>query len=285
MFQKTRSKNQFSFDIKIFNNKSKKNFKTNSINLRDIRDIFIHKQDVYLIKLLEKRIKLTKMLQSKSPHHNMIKLINPWPFPYNQNPNKTAKNLLNKKLHYKNIKIKKVKVNKKENENISLINYEKDKNNTLNYFDNLITSKIYNSDITKNNKNLVKIISKSKRQIYNYSYAKKNFFKTRYNINNNNNSLIHLPKINKNKNSQTLRNNRNIINIKDSFSNYKTIIFKVNESNGNSSDIIFPEKGFFQDNKKNGDIVLKKIMKDNYNNIYKDRSISPIRNQRYINIE
>ena len=94
-----------------------------------------------------------------------------------------------------------------------------------------------------------------------------------------------MPKINKNRNSQTLRNNRNIINIKDSFSNYKTIIFKVNESNGNSSDIIFPEKGFFQDNKKNGDILLKKIMKDNYNNIYKDCSISPIRNQRYINIE
>jgi len=105
---------------------------------------------------------------------------------------------------------------------------------------------------------LVKIISKSKRQIYNYSYAKKNFFKTRYNINNNNNSLIHLPKINKNRNSQTLRNNRNIINIKDSFSNYKTIIFKVNESNGNSSDIIFPEKGFFQDNKKTEIFCLKK---------------------------
>ena len=268
--------------IKI-NNQSTKNIKSNSINLRDIRDIFMRKQDVYLIKLLEKRIKLMKMLNSKSPNNNnKIKLMNSLPFKLRKDLNKTEKNLINKKINFKNIRIKNIKTNKTQSESIPHINFEKNENNKLDYFQDLITSKIYNKDITKNNKNMLKIIPKSKPSIYNYSYTKKNYFTIGHNKNNN--SLVYLPKINKKKINQTFRKNRNIINIKNSLPNYKTIIISANNSIG-GDDIILPHKLFFQDNKKIGDYFSKKILKDNYNFNFRDKSISPIKNQRYINID
>ena len=283
MFPKPNRKKHFSFDIKVFNNQSKKNIKSNSINLRDIRDIFMRKQDVYLIKLLEKRIKLMKMLNSKSPNNNnKIKLMNSLPFKLRKDLNKTEKNLINKKINFKNIRIKNIKTNKTQSESIPHINFEKNENNKLDYFQDLITSKIYNRDITKNNKNMLKIIPKSKPSIYNYSYTKKNYFTIGHNKNNN--SLVHLPKINKKKINQTFRKNRNIINIKNSLPNYKTIIISANNSIG-GDDIILPHKLFFQDNKKIGDYFSKKILKDNYNFNFRDKSISPIKNQRYINID
>ena len=124
MFPKQKRKKHFSFDIKVFNNQSKKNIKSNSINLRDIRDIFMRKQDVYLIKLLEKRIKLMKMLNSKSPNNNnKIKLMNSLPFKLHKDLNKTEKNLINKKINFKNIRIKNIKTNKTEqNSRIAMIN-------------------------------------------------------------------------------------------------------------------------------------------------------------------
>ena len=283
MFPKPNRKKHFSFDIKVFNNQSKKNIKSNSINLRDIRDIFMRKQDVYLIKLLEKRIKLMKMLNSKSPNNNnKIKLMNSLPFKLHKDLNKTEKNLINKKINFKNIRIKNIKTNKTQSESIPHINFEKNENNKLDYFQDLITSKIYNRDITKNNKNMLKIIPKSKPSIYNYSYTKKNYFTIGHNKNNN--SLVHLPKINKKKINQTFRKNRNIINIKNSLPNYKTIIINANNSIG-GDDIILPHKLFFQDNKKIGDYFAKKILKDNYNFNFRDKSISPIKNKRYINID
>ena len=283
MFPKPNRKKHFSFDIKVFNNQSKKNIKSNSINLRDIRDIFMRKQDVYLIKLLEKRIKLMKMLNSKSPNNNnKIKLMNSLPFKLRKDLNKTEKNLINKKINFKNIRIKNIKTNKTQSESIPHINFEKNENNKLDYFQDLITSKIYNKDITKNNKNMLKIIPKSKPSIYNYSYTKKNYFTIGHNKNNN--SLVYLPKINKKKINQTFRKNRNIINIKNSLPNYKTIIINANNSIG-GDDIILPYKLFFQDNKKIGDYFSKKILKDNYNFNFRDKSISPIKNQRYINID
>ena len=227
MFPKQNQKKHFSFDIKVFNNQSTKNIKSNSINLRDIRDIFMRKQDVYLIKLLEKRIKLMKMLNSKNPNNNnKIKLMNSLPFKLRKDLNKTEKNLINKKINFKNIRIKNIKTNKTQSESIPHINFEKNENNKLDYFQDLITSKIYNRDITKNNKNMLKIIPKSKPSIYNYSYTKKNYFTIGHNKNNN--SLVHLPKINKKKINQTFRKNRNIINIKNSLTNYKTIIISEN---------------------------------------------------------
>ena len=283
MFPKPNRKKHFSFDIKVFNNQSTKNIKSNSINLRDIRDIFMRKQDVYLIKLLEKRIKLMKMLNSKSPNNNnKIKLMNSLPFKLRKDLNKTEKNLINKKINFKNIRIKNIKTNKTQSESIPHINFEKNENNKLDYFQDLITSKIYNRDITKNNKNMLKIIPKSKPSIYNYSYTKKNYFTIGHNKNNN--SLVHLPKINKKKINQTFRKNRNIINIKNSLPNYKTIIISANNSIG-GDDIILPHKLFFQDNKKIGDYFAKKILKDNYNFNFRDKSISPIKNKRYINID
>ena len=283
MFPKPNRKKHFSFDIKVFNNQSKKNIKSKSINLRDIRDIFMRKQDVYLIKLLEKRIKLMKMLNSKSTNNNnKIKLMNSLPFKLHKDLNKTEKNLINKKINFKNIRIKNIKTNKTQSESIPHINFEKNENNKLDYFQDLITSKIYNRDITKNNKNMLKIIPKSKPSIYNYSYTKKNYFTIGHNKNNN--SLVHLPKINKKKINQTFRKNRNIINIKNSLPNYKTIIINANNSIG-GDDIILPHKLFFQDNKKIGDYFAKKILKDNYNFNFRDKSISPIKNKRYINID
>ena len=172
MIPKQKSKNKFSFDIKILNSNSNKKYIRNSSSLKDTKDIFIRKQDIYLIKLLEKRIKLTKMLknQNKKVNHNMIKIINPQRFQNLFDENKTTNNFGNKKIqkdinNYKNIKIK------YNNEYNSYFNYEKDKSNTLNYLDNLITSKIYNKDNSKNNKNMLKLINKNNNPNYNYNFT------------------------------------------------------------------------------------------------------------------
>ena len=50
-------KNKLSFDIKILNSNSKKKFTRSNIISNPKKDIFIRKQDIYLINLLEKRIK------------------------------------------------------------------------------------------------------------------------------------------------------------------------------------------------------------------------------------
>ena len=285
MIPKQKSKRQFSFDIKILNSNNDKKYVRNSSNLKETKDIFIRKQDIYLIKLLEKRIKLTKMLKNKNKNVNqkMIKIINPMHFQYNLDDNKTTNNFVNKKIkkdisNYQNIKIK------YNNEYNSYFNYEKDKSNTLNYLDNLITSKIYNKDNSKNNKNILKLINKNNNLNYNYNYNftnAKNFFKTKYY---NNNSKIKLPKIKDFNNNKTIRNNRNILKSEDVIYNYKTIIIKEknnigNNNNNSNSNISFTGKRIFQDN--SGVNVDKSLQKNNYNNIYKDRSLSPIKLKKF----
>ena len=283
MIPKQKSKRQFSFDIKILNSNNDKKYVRNSSNLKETKDIFIRKHDIYLIKLLEKRIKLTKMLKNKNKNvnRNMIKIINPMHFQYNLDDNKTTNNFVNKKIkkdisNYQNIKIK------YNNEYNSYFNYEKDKSNTLNYLDNLITSKIYNKDNSKNNKNILKLINKNNNLNYNYNYNftnAKNFFKTKYY---NNNSKIKLPKIKDFNNNKTIRNNRNILKSEDVIYNYKTIIIKEKNNIGNNnsnSNISFTEKRIFQDN--SGVNVDKSLQKNNYNNIYKDRSLSPIKLKKF----
>ena len=277
MIPKQKSKNKFSFDIKILNSNSNKKYIRNSSSLKDTKDIFIRKQDIYLIKLLEKRIKLTKMLknQNKKVNHNMIKIINPQRFQNLFDENKTTNNFGNKTIkkdinNYKNIKIK------YNNEYNSYFNYEKDKSNTLNYLDNLITSKIYNKDNSKNNKNMLKLINKNNNPNYNYNFTNSNkFFKTKYN----NNSKITLPKIKEN-NNKTIRNDRNILNSEDLIYNYKTIILKEkNNRIGNSNNISLSEKRIFQDN--SGVNLDKSIKKNYYNIIHKDYSLSPIKLKKY----
>jgi hypothetical protein len=282
MIPKQKSKRQFSFDIKILNSNNDKKYIRNSSNLKETKDIFIRKQDIYLIKLLEKRIKLTKMLKNKNKNVNqkMIKIINPMHFQYNLDDNKTTNNFVNKKIkkdisNYQNIKIK------YNNEYNSYFNYEKDKSNALNYLDNLITSKIYNKNNSKNNKNILKLINKNNNLNYNYNYNftnAKNFFKTK---NHNNNSKIKLPKIKDINNNKTIRNNRNILKSEDVIYNYKTIIIKEknnigNNNNNSNSNISFTEKRIFQDN--SGVNVDKSLQN---NNIYKDRSLSPIKLKKF----
>ena len=281
MIKKQKRKLKFDFDIRTLNSNNKKKYLKNNSNLKEINDIFIRKQDLYLIKLFEKRIKLIKMYKSKKVN-NKINFINPSFFKNYHDENKIAYNSINKKINqeisqennFKNIEIK---FNKMQKENSIYNNYEKDKNNDLNHFDNLITSKIYNKDKTKNNKNMLKIINKDDK--YNYDYNFKNLFMTKYN---NAKSLIKLPKIKINNNNKKTRNYKNVSDKEDSFNNYKTIILKTKNNTINNSKILTET---FQDIYKSGDNLAKKFIKDNYNLFYNERSISPIKSKKMIKIE
>lgn len=270
MFQKKKSRKQFSFDIKIPNTNSQKKFRRNNSNSKEPKDIFIRKQDIYLIKLLEKRIKLTKMYKSKKLSQN-IKVINPWNYKINPDENKTShfmKKNENQSFNYKNIKIK---FNKKQSEENSYINYGKDKNNTINLFDDLITSKIFNSDNSKNNKNILKIINRP-----NKSY-KNDLLDIKYP---NNKSIIKLPKINQNKGNKNIRNFRNITNSNNSFYESQTISMRGKKNHENY--ITLYERDILKDNKKKFSIIdfAKRIQNNNYKIFSKDKRISPIKDTK-----
>ena len=164
-------KDKLSFEIKILESFSKKKIKSNNINKNSKKDLFIRKQDIYLINLLEKRIRLTKLLKSVKPDFDPIKLSNPLLYKINQNNNNksTQSYLENNKNPFFNYRSISLINNKKKRENILYLNSEKEKNITMKNFDYLITSKIYNKDDSKNNKNILKIIT-----------GEKNFYDTKY---------------------------------------------------------------------------------------------------------
>ena len=269
MIAKQQSKTKFDFDIKTLNSNNKKKYTKNSSNLKEIRDIFIRKQDLYLIKLLEKRLKSIKMYKSIKTNKNKLKLLNPSHFGNYLYENKISQNKENKQINSENnLKSIKIKLNKIQNETGLYINYEKDKNTEINQHDNLITSKIFNKDISKNNKKLLKIITKDNEYKYNYNYD--NFFKTK---NNNINSIIRLPKIKINKSNKNSRNYGNLFFNDDLFNNYKTIMLKTKNNNKNKFKF-FSET--FHDINKSRDDLAKKLTKDNYNIFYNVHSLSPI---------
>ena len=202
-------KDKLSFEIKILESFSKKKIKSNNINKNSKKDLFIRKQDIYLINLLEKRIKLTKLLKTTKPEFNKIKLNNPFLYKINRNIKKES-NLENNKNLFFNYRSISLINNKKKRENISYLNSEKEKNITMKNFDYLITSKIYNKDDSKNNKNILKI-----------NTGEKNFYDTKYKNIKLANSLLNktknidldffndklkLPKIHKNKININYRN-------------------------------------------------------------------------------
>ena len=244
MFQKKKSRKQFSFDIKIPNTNSQKKFRRNNSNSKEPKDIFIRKQDIYLIKLLEKRIKLTKMYKSKKLSQN-IKVINPWNYKINPDENKTShivKKNENQSFNYKNIKIK---FNKKQSEENSYINYGKDKNNTINLFAN----------------------NSYKNDLLDIKYL-------------NNKSIIKLPKINQNKGNKNIRNFRNITNSNNSFYESQTISMRGKKNHENY--ITLYERDILKDNKKKFSIIdfAKRIQNNNYKIFSKDKRISPIKDTK-----
>ena len=279
-------KKKQSFDTNLLNNKSKKKLKRFHINLNSKKDIFIRKQDIYLINLLEKRIKLTKILKTTKPEFNKIKLNNPFLYKINRNIKKESydENKKNLFLNYRSISLIN---NKKKYENKSYDSYEKDKNNTMKNIDNLITSKIYNKDDSKNNKKILKFIT-----------GEKNFYDTKYNNNyyntlinsflnktknsdmHSNNNKIKLPKIHMN-NIRNSRNKDGTNNNQNELRNFKTITIKRKNNYQPEGDISITERLLKKDNKgndNNKDIYNEKV---NYNNnikaVFHANSISQIK--------
>ena len=169
---KKQSKNSFSFNIRIFDS-------YNSCN-KKIKDIFIRKQDIYLIKLLEKRAKnnkttkLNKSLKKFSSYSN------------NEKIDKVENNSKEKKLKdYRNIRIMKKKLENSENNNYILNNIIDESSNDKNQLEDLITSKIFNSDSSRNNKTMLNAQNENILFDNNITlktiYEKNHFLKTKYN--------------------------------------------------------------------------------------------------------
>ena len=152
----------FLFNIRILN-KDKK--------YKKIKEIFIRKQDIYLIKLLEKRAKNNqnaKLDLKKIKKEDNYKIYNP--------PKE------NKFSDYKNIRIIKKKLDINNNNNSILESILDEPKNNF----NLITSKIYNSDSSRNNKTMLNINAENKnenilRAIYENNNKKDNLLKTKFN--------------------------------------------------------------------------------------------------------
>lgn len=138
--------NSISFIIKILDNS----------NYKKTKDIFIRKQDIYLIKLLAKRAKANKRNEFLKINEK-IKIYKELKLKKTPIINKSNKN---NKLEYKNIRIIKKKVGNSINENKYILEnaIEESKYNKNTFdFENLITSKIYNSDLSRNNQTILKV--------------------------------------------------------------------------------------------------------------------------------
>ena len=136
------NKNSFSFNFKIIDNDN---------NYKKLKNIFLRKQDIYLIKLLEKRAKYNKDTKKYKEFKTNI--------PYNNMQNNIKSfitykpSTINQLLDYKNIRIIKKKKDKSQDNN----NYILDNINTKFQNEDLITSRIYNSDSSRNNKTMLNV--------------------------------------------------------------------------------------------------------------------------------
>ena len=281
MFQIQKDKQ--SFELKILETYSKKNLKKNNKNVNSKKDLFIRKQDIYLINLLEKRIRLTKLLKTVKPNFDQIKLSNPLLYKINHNEKSTQCYLENNKNPFLNYRSISLINNKKKRENIAYLNSEKEKNITMKNFDCLITSKIYNKDHSKNNKNILKIIT-----------GEKNFYDTKYNNIKLTNSLLNkakkidldffndkikLPKIHKNKININYRNTNNN---KDELRKFKTITIKRKNKYQTEGNISLTERNLKKDNKENdnNDNCIYIEHNNNIKSVFHVNSISPIRSNK-----
>ena len=236
LFHKKNIPNKFSFDIKMLPSKSRPKYFSKNNN-KHKKDIFIRKQDIYIIKLIEKRINQNKLYAN-------INIKNPVLNPFNNT-------ILSNYCYDKNIKMK---YDKKYNKN-----YSYDKHNTIaiTKFNKLIKNKIYSDDnSSKNNKNILQLITEINKQ---NNDINKFFFKNKINYNKTlYSSIFKLPLIGNNKN-RIFINKRNIIN-DDSLNdknNYNPIIMKSTDNNENIKN-------------NNGNKIY-------YESVFDVRSISPIK--------
>ena len=165
------SKNSFSFNIKILDR---------DINYKKVKDIFIRKQDIYLIKLLERRANnrntnlqpLKKIILKTNKEKVNLKY-------------KTPKVM--KLIDYKNIEIRKREENSIDN-NYIVENQKDTPKQYNNHFEGLITSRIFNSDSSRNN---IKMLNVHNDKYTNLLLYNKFFLKTKNeNINNKNRKKI-----------------------------------------------------------------------------------------------
>ena len=279
MFQKKKSENQLSFYNKISSTLNQRKFTKNNSYSKKTKDIFVHKQDLYFMKLIGKKIKLTKKYKSKELNQNMFKLISPINYYNNQDENNTSFYFTNKISNmksqnislYKNIKIRNTR---KPSGNNSFINYEKNKINALNIKNDLITPKIYNKDNSKNNKKILELININKNSNNNNKP-----FRIKLH---NNKSFINFPKIKINENKAII-NNRNISSNDNSFHEFTTTVLK--NKNKNDKFITLFKKGIPLDNKGKFSLIdLAKNIQNNYYKIFgKEKSVSVIKNTKSTN--
>ena len=291
-----KDKNLFSFKVRIFNNNK---------NYKKIKDIFIRKQDIYLIKLLEKKAKENKYIKLNSS----LKKIN---FDENQSSlndinrvnsiiNKTydinkpetheiCKIHLNKKdeisqtndlyntneiykfdgssdtrklFDYKNIRIIKKKLdddvindtnantntNNYNNNFESTINAQRNNQNTI---EEHITSKIFNSDMSRNNKTMLNVQLENIQNNNNFMnniFNKHNIISERLYDKNNSNKDFLFSKYNKTS-FKLINNQRKNYNIfkpikipKNVNKNYNNYISEIKKSKSNDKFKCFVNDG------------------------------------------
>ena len=315
-----KNRNLFSFNVRILNNNK---------NYKKIKDIFIRKQDIYLIKLLEKKAKENKNTklntsikriifdENKTSSNNIKRMNSIINKTYDINKPQTHeiyKIHLNKKdemsqtndiydtnevnkadgrgsdgrklFDYKNIRIIKKKLDddviNDTNTNTHTNNYNYNYNNlddtinaqrhNQNTIEEQITSKIYNSDMSRNNKTMLNVqlenIQNNKNNFMNNIYNKPNIISERLYDKNNSNKDFLFSKYNKTS-FKLLYNQRKNYSIfkpikipKNVNKNYNNYINEIKKSKSNDkfkcllNDEISSEKSI---NVKNNFPMFKKI--------------------------
>ena len=312
------NRNLFSFNVRILNN---------SKNYKKIKDIFIRKQDIYLIKLLEKKAKenrntklntsIKKIIfdENKSSSNDINRMNSIINKTYDINkPHEIYKIHLNKKdemsqtndiydtneiykgnggsdtrkmFDYKNIRIIKKKLDDdfindtNTNTNTNTNNYNGNNNNfdntineqrhNQNSIEEQITSKIYNSDMSRNNKTMLNVQFENIQNNNNFMnniFNKQNIASERLYDKNNSNKDFLFSKYNKTsfKLIYNQRKNYNIIKPikipKNVNKNYNDYINEIKKSKSNDklkcllNDEVSSEKSI---NIKNNFPMFKKI--------------------------